>query len=109
MAFHLREVVPVSRLTNSAVNQVHMQGFELVHPNIYPIDDFLEYMKGLVLQNHGSSCMGSFHWGPVLIVCQKLTNKTLYSEHFQGKLFVQRIFISFLLFLFKFSFVDTTK
>jgi hypothetical protein len=29
--------------------QAQIQGFELVHPNIYPIDKLLEHMKGLSL------------------------------------------------------------
>ena len=38
------------RLTNSATIQAQIQGFELAHPNIYPIYELLECMKGLVLQ-----------------------------------------------------------
>ena len=37
-------------LTNSAATQAQTQGFELVHPNIYPIHELLEHLKGLVLQ-----------------------------------------------------------
>ncbi|KAL6089471.1 hypothetical protein STEG23_004501, partial [Scotinomys teguina] len=33
----------------------HIWGFELAHSNIYPFCDLLEYVKGLVLKNHG--CM----------------------------------------------------
>jgi hypothetical protein len=38
-------------------SQVHIQGFKLAHPNTYPIDELLEYMKGLVLhmQNYRRS------------------------------------------------------
>ena len=38
------------RLTNSATTQAQIQGFELAHPNIYPIYELLECMKGPVLQ-----------------------------------------------------------
>jgi hypothetical protein len=40
----------VSRQTNSVASQAQIQGFELAHPNIYPVYDLLECMKGLVLQ-----------------------------------------------------------
>ena len=33
------------RLTNSATTQGQIQGFELVHPNIYPIYELLEVVK----------------------------------------------------------------
>lgn len=39
-----------SRLTSSATIQVHIRGFELAHPNIYPIYELLEHVKGPVLQ-----------------------------------------------------------
>ena len=39
-----------SRLTSSDTSQAQIQGFELAHPNIYPIDELLEHMNGLVLQ-----------------------------------------------------------
>ena len=39
------------RLTNSATTQVQIWGFELSHPNNYPVYELLEHMKGLVLQN----------------------------------------------------------
>ena len=39
-----------SRLTSSDTSQAQIQGFELAHPNIYPINELLECMKGLVLQ-----------------------------------------------------------
>lgn len=38
-----------ARLTKSATTQVHIRGFELAHPNIYP-SSLLEHVKGLVLQ-----------------------------------------------------------
>ena len=38
------------KLTNSATTQVLIQAFELAHPNIYPISELLEHVKGLVLQ-----------------------------------------------------------
>jgi hypothetical protein len=38
------------RLTSLDTSQVHIQGFELAHPIVYPIDGLLECMKGLVLQ-----------------------------------------------------------
>ena len=37
-------------MTISDAPQAQIQGFQLVHPNIYPIIDLLECMKGLVLQ-----------------------------------------------------------
>lgn len=36
-------------LTSSDASQAQMQGFQLAHPNIYPINERLECMKGLVL------------------------------------------------------------
>lgn len=36
------------KLTSSDISQAQTQDFELVHPNIYPIDKLLEYMMGLV-------------------------------------------------------------
>ena len=38
------------RLTNSATTQAQIQGFELAHPNIYPIYELLECVKVPVLQ-----------------------------------------------------------
>ena len=38
-------------MTSSATTQAQIQGFELAHPNIYPICELLEHMKGLDLQN----------------------------------------------------------
>lgn len=75
---------------NSTATQVHTQGFELAHPSIYSI---LEYMKGLVLQNHDHMIFmtgvtleypGSFHGSLVLMVYRRsedlnLTNKMLYN------------------------------
>ena len=40
------------RLTSSATTQVHILDLDLAHPNIYPILDLLESVKGLVLWNH---------------------------------------------------------
>jgi len=37
-------------LTSSATTQARIQGSELVHPNIYPINEVLKCMKGPVLQ-----------------------------------------------------------
>ena len=37
------------RLTNSAITQDQVQGFDLAHPNIYLIYELLKYVKGLVL------------------------------------------------------------
>lgn len=37
-------------LTSSYTFQVQILGFQLAHPNIYPIDDLLEHVKGPVLQ-----------------------------------------------------------
>ena len=37
-------------LTSSDTSQAQIQAFELIHPNIQPIDELLECMKGLVLQ-----------------------------------------------------------
>ena len=37
-------------LTNSASTQAQIQGSELAHPNIYPIYELLEFMKGPALQ-----------------------------------------------------------
>lgn len=39
-----------SCLTSLHTSQTQIQKFELVHPNIYPFDELLELMKGLVLQ-----------------------------------------------------------
>lgn len=36
-----------SRLSSSDTSQTHIQGFELTHPNIYPINEQLDCMKGL--------------------------------------------------------------
>jgi hypothetical protein len=36
--------------TNSAITQAQVYDFELSHPNIFPIYDLLEYVKGLGLQ-----------------------------------------------------------
>ena len=47
----------VGGLINSATFQAQIQGFELAHPNIYPIYELLECVKGLVLQNQ--SCRTS--------------------------------------------------
>lgn len=38
------------RLTNSAITQTQIQGFELAHPNIYLRQELLECMKGPILQ-----------------------------------------------------------
>jgi hypothetical protein len=38
-----------SGLTSSDTSQAKTQGFELTHPNIYPTDELLGYMKGPVL------------------------------------------------------------
>jgi hypothetical protein len=38
-------------LTNSANTQPLTQSFEMAHPNIYPIYELLEHMKGPDLQN----------------------------------------------------------
>jgi hypothetical protein len=32
------------------MTQAQIQGFELAHPNTYPIDELLECVKGLILQ-----------------------------------------------------------
>ena len=37
-------------LTTSAITQAQIQGFELVHPNIYLIYELLEHVKRLALQ-----------------------------------------------------------
>lgn len=39
-----------SKLTSSDTFQDQIQGFELTHPNIYPINEMLDCMKGLVIQ-----------------------------------------------------------
>ena len=51
-------------LTRSNTSQAQIQDFELAHPNIYPIDELLEYMKGLVLQiqTHRVSMTYSNKW-----------------------------------------------
>ena len=61
--------------------QAHIQGFELVYPNIYSIYDLLECVKGPVLRSHshrismtqGNSQVSkrSLGEGPVLMVYQK--------------------------------------
>lgn len=38
------------KLTNSAITQAQIQGFEVAQPNIYPIYELLEHLKGSVLQ-----------------------------------------------------------
>lgn len=45
-----------SRLTNSANTQVQIQGFDLVHPQIYLIYELLElkHVKQTILQNESS-------------------------------------------------------
>jgi hypothetical protein len=42
------------KLTNSHSSQAQIQGSGMAQPNIYPINELLEYMKGPVLQiqNH---------------------------------------------------------
>lgn len=37
-------------LTNSVNTKAQIQDFKLSHPNIYPIDELLDHMKGSVLQ-----------------------------------------------------------
>lgn len=44
------EGMRVGELANSDTSQTLIQGFELVHLNIYPIDELLAYIKGPVLQ-----------------------------------------------------------
>ena len=45
-------------MTNSATIHPQMQGFELACPNIYPLYELLEHMKGPVLQNQSCKiCM----------------------------------------------------
>lgn len=44
----------VGGLTNSATTEDQIQGFELAHPNIYPIYELLKCMKEQVLQNQSS-------------------------------------------------------
>jgi hypothetical protein len=41
----------VGGLASSDTSQTQIQGFELSHLNIYPTDELLEYIKGLVLQD----------------------------------------------------------
>jgi hypothetical protein len=43
------------------ITQAQIQGLELIHPNIYLIYEFLEHMKGLVLQKQ--SCRISMAQG----------------------------------------------
>ena len=74
-------LVPQLGLTNSAVTQVHIQGLELAYPNIYPISDMLECVKGLVQQGHGRMV---YRLGAT--VALNLNNSTLYNEVLQGKL-----------------------
>lgn len=38
------------RLNSSDTSQAQVQDYELAHPNIYSIDELLEFMKGAVLQ-----------------------------------------------------------
>ena len=40
----------VGGLTSSDTSQAQIQGFELAHPNIYPMDELPECIKRLVLQ-----------------------------------------------------------
>ncbi|KAL6035210.1 hypothetical protein STEG23_012045 [Scotinomys teguina] len=44
------KVIPVAQ-TSSSTTQTHVLGLGLAHPNIYPICDLLEFMKGLVRQS----------------------------------------------------------
>ena len=37
-------------LTSSDTSQAQIQGFELAHPNIYPINELLVFTKGPALQ-----------------------------------------------------------
>lgn len=39
-----------SLLSRSDISHALIQSFELAHPNIYPIDELQEYMKGAFLQ-----------------------------------------------------------
>ena len=65
-------------LSSSALSQAQIQGFELAHPNIYPIYDLLEHVKGPVLKIQSckistTQCINrpsemSVHEDPVLIV-----------------------------------------
>jgi hypothetical protein len=41
---------PAAQLTDSATPQAQSQGFEVAHPNIYPIYELLEHVKKPVLQ-----------------------------------------------------------
>ena len=46
-------VVPVEARTNQVnYNLGHIQGFDVAHLNICPINELLEHVKGLVLWNH---------------------------------------------------------
>lgn len=68
-------------LANSTTTQSHNQSSDLALPNLYPICDLLEGVKGLVLWNHsrkisrscGKSRISerSFGEGSVLMVYQK--------------------------------------
>ena len=75
-------------MTSSDTSQAQIQGFELAHPNIYPIYELVESIKGLAVQIQ--SCRISMTQGtrgylrgspgedPVLMVQQKSesSNKT---------------------------------
>ena len=47
---HRCETGRAVRLTNSVTTQAQIQDFELAHPNIYPICELLEHVKGQALQ-----------------------------------------------------------
>lgn len=68
------------RLSMSATTQTQIQGFELAHPSIYTIHDLREWVKWLILQNHGkriskTQSNGEISWNfdedPVLMIYQK--------------------------------------
>lgn len=56
-------------LNNSATTQAQKQGFELAHPNNYPMNELLELGKSLLLQNQ--SCRISNTQGNIRISKKK--------------------------------------
>lgn len=84
--------------------QIHTQVLEMAHPNIYPIYDLLECLKGSILQtiavrylpprqeqDIGEECQrGSSFDGWPKPEALKVTSNSLYNEHLQLILFGQK-------------------
>lgn len=82
------------RWINATITQTQIQGLGLFHPNIQPVCDLLECMKGLILQKHGLRISTTPDNSKVyeredLAEARGLEadQMTHYSEPLQGKLF----------------------